>query len=261
MKTIHAIIISTLILITTGCKEDHLEEKGFQVSPTSEATEEDRATWINQDSLKFDTRPSNVLLTSDPNIRVTTIYKVNFNKERKATFIGSNSYYGNYTEIVNTIGNEWNYNFMPGLSAVYGYNMVNISHYDIATNKQKNFFENPVLIKTFYFPAYSKDTLNFKPVSRNYFMISVYNEDTNKDGFINLKDLRRLFLFDINGDKQKALVPENYSVLKSEYDQENDFMYVFAKLDENQNGQLEDSEPIHIYWIDLKDPGKSGRQY
>ncbi len=261
MKNIHVILIITLIALLPACKKERLEEKGFQVSPTSEATEEDRATWINQDSLKFETRPSNVLLTTDPNIRLTTIYKVNFNKERKATFIGSNSYYGNYPDGENIEGNEWNYNFMPGISAVYGYNMVNISHYDISTNKQKNFFEKPVLIKTLYFPAYSKDTLNFKPISRNYFMVSVYNDDTNKDGFINLKDLRRLYLFDINGDKINPLIPENYSVLKSEYDQENDFMYVFGKLDGNENGQLEDSEPIHIYWIDLKDPTRNGRQY
>ena len=261
MKNIHIIFALSTILVISACKQERLEEKGFQVGPTSEATEEDRATWINQDSLNFNTRPSNVLLTGNPNIRITTIYKVNFNKETKANFIGSNSFYGNYTDIVNTHGNEWNYNFMPGIKAVYGYNMVNISHYNITANKQKTLFEKPVLIKTLYYPAYSKDTLNYKPVNRNYFMVSVYNDDTNKDGFINIKDLRRLFLFDINGDKQSALVPENYSVIKSEYDPENDFMYVFAKLDENQNGQQDESEPTHIYWVDLNDPSKTGRQY
>ncbi len=261
MKTIPTIFAVVILLILAGCKEDHLEEKGFQVRPTAADNEEDQANWINQDSLKFDTRPSNVLLTGIQNIRLTTIYKVNFNKERKANFIGSNDYYGNYTDIANTSGNQWNNNFMPGIVAVYGYNMVNISHYDINTNKQRNFFEKPVLIKTLYYPAYSKDTLNFKPVSRNYFMVSVYNNDTNKDGFINIKDLRRFYLFNINGDKQNALVPENYSVLKSEYDPENDFIYVFAKLDENQNGQQDESEPIHIYWVDLNDPTRLGRQF
>jgi hypothetical protein len=68
-------------------------------------------------------------------------------------------------------------------------------------------------------------------------------------------------LFDINGEKQKALIPENYSVFKSEYDSDNDFMFVFAKLDSNKNGRQDEEEPIHIYWIDLKDPSKTGRQY
>jgi len=150
---------------------------------------------------------------------------------------------------------------MPGIEAVYGYNLVNISHYDIVTNKQNNFFERPVLIKTLYYPSLSKDTLNSEPVKRNYYMVSVYDEDTNKDGFINVKDLRRLYLFDIYGVKQKALVPVNYSVVKSEYDAANDFMYVFAQLDLNKNGQINAGEQTHIFWINLKDPTKSGREY
>jgi hypothetical protein len=103
------------------------------------------------------------------------------------------------------------------------------------------------LIKTLYYPTFSKDTLNNKPVVRNYFIVSVYNDDTNKDNFINLKDLRRLYLFDINGEKQKALIPENYSVFKSEYDSDNDLMFVFAQLDNNNNGRQDEGEPIHIF--------------
>ncbi len=139
--------------------------------------------------------------------------------------------------------------------------MVNVSHYDIAKNKQKYFFEKPVLIKTLYYPAFSKDTLNYQPVNREYFIVSVYDEDTNKDGFINQKDLRRIYLFDINGERQKTLVPENYSVFKSNYDLDNDFMYVFAQLDINGNGKRDEGEPVHIFWIDLKRPDITGRMY
>ena len=150
---------------------------------------------------------------------------------------------------------------MPVIQAVYGYNMVNISHYNINEYKQQNFFEKPVLIRTLYYPAFSKDTVNYKPVTRNYFIISVYNDDTNKDGYINQKDLRRFYLYNINGERQKALVPENYSVFKSEYDPANDYLYVFAQLDNNNNGIVDEGEPIHVFWIDLKDPNKAGRQY
>jgi hypothetical protein len=158
-------------------------------------------------------------------------------------------------------GNQWNYNFMPGLEAVYGYNLVSISHYDTETQTKRNFFEKPVLVRTLYYPSYSKDTLNHEPINRNYFMISVYDEDTNKDGFINMKDLRRFYYFDINVKNKKALIPTNYSVIKSEYDPANDFMYVFAKLDENKNGKSDDKESIHIFWIDLKNPERTGRHY
>jgi hypothetical protein len=261
MKYLQTIFTFIFIYLLTSCSNGKLEEKGFQVSSASDNSENEQADGLNRDSLKIDTRPSSVLLTGVSNIRLTTIYKVNMNKKDKSTFIGSNNFHYRYEETEGNKGNNWNNNLMPGLEAVYGYNMVNISHYDINQNKQKTFFEKLVLIRTLYYPTFSKDTLNSKPVNREYFIVSVYNDDTNKDGFINLKDLRRLYLFDINGDRQKALVPENYSVFKSEYDSDNDFMYVFAKLDSNNNGQQDEGEPIHIFWIDLQDPNKTGRQY
>jgi hypothetical protein len=245
--------------LITACSNEKLEEKGFSVDAIAENSETGEVDGLNRDSLKFETRPSEVLLTGIPNIRLTTVYKVNFNKKNQTTFIGSNDFYYDYAE--SDAANNWNNHIMPGVTAVYGYNMVNISHYSIAENKQKNFFEKPVLIKTLYYPSFSKDTLNYKPVNRQYFMVSVYNDDTNKDGFINLKDLRRIYLFDINGESPKALVPENYSVFQSTYDSDNDFMYVFAQLDANHNGKRDENEPIHIFWIDLKDPNKTGQLY
>ena len=260
MKQVKTICIGTIICFLTSCSGDKLEEKGFSVNPTTESDGETKTEGLSRDSLTFETKPSNVLLTGIPQYRLTTVYKVNYNKKKETTFIGSNNFHSNHSTLGRTNGNQWNYNYIPGLEAVYGYNMVNISHYDIVADKQKNFFEKPVLIKTLYYPSYSKDTLNYKPVNRNYFMTSVYDDDTNKDGFINIKDLRRFYFFDINGENQKALVPKNYSVMKSEYDPANDFMYVFAQLDENNNGKRDEREATHIFWIDLKDPNKTGRQ-
>ena len=261
MKYSKIILGLALVGLMASCSKGKLEQKGFQVSAASENSETDQSNGLHSDSLKFETRPSSVLLTGVPNVRITTIYKVNFNKKEKTTFIGSNRFHYNYQYDDSEAGNNWNNNLMPGIKAVYGYNMVNISHYDIEKNKQKYFFEKPVLVWTLYYPAFSNDTLNHKPVRRNYFIVSVYDEDTNKDGFINLADLRRIYLFDINGEKQKALVPENYSVFKSEYDPDNDFMYVFAQLDANGNGKRDEGEPIHIFWIDLKEPNKTGKLY
>lgn len=261
MKYLQTIFALALIHLLTGCSNGKLKEKGFSVSSASDDSGSERTDGFNRDSLKMETRPSSVLLTGVPNVRLTTIYKVNVNSKDNTTFIGSNDYYFSYVGEEGSKGNNWNNHLMPGLEAVYGYNMVNVSHYDIKENKQKLLFEKPVLIGTLYCPASSTDTLNNHPVRREYMMVSVYNEDTNNDGFINLKDLRRFYLFNINGERQKALVPENYSVFKSEYDPDNDLMYVFAQLDDNGNGQLEDGEPTHIFWIDLNDPNRTGRQY
>lgn len=243
-------------LIACGNK---LEQKGFAVTSTSN-NEESKVDGISKDSLIFPTRPSNILLTGNQKYRLATIYKVNFNKD-STTFIGSNDFHYNYERIGETNGNQWNSNYLPGLEAVYGYNLVNVSHFNIETQKQKFFFDSPVLIKTLYYPAFSKDTLNYMPVNRNYFLISVYDEDTNKDGFININDLRRFYSFDINADNKKPIVPTDYSIYKSEYDPANDLVYIFANCDKNKNGQIDELEPVNIFWVDLKNPERTGMQY
>jgi len=244
-----------------ACNGDGLEEKGFRVDSGVQPGDTLGLLTSNDGAAIFETRPASVLLTGIGNVRLTTVYKVNWAKDGKSSFIGSDNFHFSYEDPEDDSANNWNYNLMPGLAAVYGYNLVNVSHYDIQENRQKEFFEKPVLIKTLYYPSFSKDTLNYQPVQRNFFMVSVYDEDTNGDGSIDLKDLRRFSLFDVNGIRQKALIPVNYSVISSDYDPANDLMYVFAQLDANDNGRLDDGEPIHIHWVDLKDPQRTGRLY
>lgn len=260
MKRLRVVMILLVALFLYNCSRDKKYEKGFPVSPETQLTDENKIDGIYKDSLDFDTRPNSVLLTGFPKYRLTTIYKLNFDKNGDS-YIGYNHYYSTYNETINTDGNQWHNNFMPGLQAVYGFNLVNVSLYNTENKKQRNLFEKPVLVKTLYYPSFTRDTLNDKPVTRDYYMISVYDEDTNKDGFINLRDLRRFYVFDLDGLNKKELIPQNYSVISSEYDSANDFMYVFAQLDENNNGQKEDKEDIHVFWIDLKNPNSNGIQY
>lgn len=243
-----------------SCSNNKIEKKGFQVSVITEDEGGQKIVGLQMDSLKLETRPRNVLLTVNPEHRLTPIYKVNYNKKTKKTFTGSNAYHTNWNSGYEK-GNNWNHHIMPGFEAIYGYNFVNVSHYNNTTKIENKLFEKPVLIKTLYYPAISKDTLNGEPVKRDFYMVSVYDQDSNKDGFINVKDLRRFYHFDINGLRKKALIPKEYSVMSSEYDSANDFMYIFARKDINQNGQMEQNEPIDIFWIDLKNPERVGKQY
>ena len=255
-----SILFILIIFTALSCSNDKLD-KGFSVSEIPEESEDNpKSDGLNKDSIVFATRPQNVLLTGHPTHRITPLFKVNYTKKHES-FIGSNAFHYRYPDEEEEIGNNWNGNLMPGFEAIYGYNLVNISHFNTATQTQHLFFEKPVLVKTLYYPAFSKDTLNSKPISRNFYMVSAYDEDTNKDGMINIQDLRRFYYFDMDAANKRLLVPKNYSVLRSEYDSANDFMYVFAKLDENNNGKCEDKESIHIFWIDLNNPEKTGRQY
>lgn len=56
-------------------------------------------------------------------------------------------------------------------------------------------------------------------------------------------------------------IPQDDSVVSSEYDSANDYMYVFVRLEENENGQRDGTEKVHLFWIDLKNPGNHECQY
>jgi hypothetical protein len=210
MKNLRILLVLLFVMFLLNCSRNKKYEKGFPVSPETQITDNKETDGIVKDSINFDTRPGSVLLTGFPKYRLTTIYKLNYDKKGNTYYSGNNHYYSNYAEKVNTKGNQWNNNFMPGLQAVYGYNLVNVSLYDVESKKQKKLFDKPVLIKTLYYPSFTNDTLNYKPVIRDFYMVSVYDEDTNKDGLINLKDLRRFYAFDLNGLNRKELIPPNY---------------------------------------------------
>src|SRR5688572_22120707 len=118
-------VIRASFLLTVFCGliscGNRLDQKGFAVTPTV-GEDDNKVDGISRDSLAFPTRPSNVLLTGNPTYRLATIYKVNFNKD-STTFIGSNDFHYNFEDISGTNGNQWNSNYLPGLEAVYGYNL------------------------------------------------------------------------------------------------------------------------------------------
>lgn len=247
------------LFLISGCGESpKKEKKGLQVNEISEDGAGKKIVGLPIDSLNLETKPRNVLLTHNPAHRLVPMYKVNYNPRTHKPYTGSNRFHSYWKEYGDTHGNNWNNNFMPGFEAMFGHNLVNVSHFNNQTKEENLFFDQPVLIKTLYYPAFSYDTLLSKPVHRKFYMISVYDEDTNGDGYINAKDLRRLYHFDIQGKNPSPLVPANYAVMSSEYDPQNDFMYVFARLDENQNGQMEYEESTHIFWIDLANPSNNG---
>lgn len=150
---------------------------------------------------------------------------------------------------------------MPGIDVQFGYNLVNVAHYNFQTEKVKLLFDHPVLIRSIYYPAFEQDSVNKKPINRNYFLISVYNEDTNGDTLINKKDLRRFIHFNATATEQKPLIPSDYSVERSQFDSMRDAMYIYARLDENKNGKSEPKEPLHVFWFSLASPQPAKRMY
>ena len=204
-------------------------------------------------------KPGRVHKTYHNEHRIIPVFRIDIDEKGNEEYAGS-SYFHTSWHFDDSI-NAWHNHFMPGLSAISGYNMTNVADFNATTSKTTDFFKKNVLINTVYFPASIQDTLNNKVVKRDYYLVSAYDEDTNKDSIINHKDLRRFYHFDLNARKKTTLIPKNYSVLSSQYDYRNDFMYVKAKKDTNGNGNRDVTEPIHIFWLDMKTPKPAKRAF
>jgi hypothetical protein len=257
-------LIMLMIVFISACSDKtDSERNGFTVNDSSPEEGIANITGIQSDTMNFRSRPNGILLTSDPQNILVPIYKLNARVRSEDTIYstGGNSFHYSYSSYGTSKGNNWNYNYMPGFGAMFGHNLINIQYHNTLSKKTTKFFKNPVLINTLYYPTDSKDTLNGKAVQRDYYMVSAYNEDTNRDGYINTDDLRRFFLFNLDGTMNMQLIPDGYSVNSSQYDPYNDYMYVYAAVDENVNGYQDDIEDVHVFWIDLKSPQKGARLY
>lgn len=199
------------------------------------------------------TYPARVVLTGMPDHRLVTVYRSPSESQRQRA---KSSYRYYYDEDDGTAEH-----FMPGIDLLYGYNLVNIAHYDLRLEQLNFMFPGPVLVKSLYYPSFVQDSVDMKPINREYYLVSVYDADTNGDTLITKKDLRRFYHFDASSRNKTQLIPLNYSVIRSQYDPKNDVMFIYARRDENADGMISQSEPLHIFWMDLKTPTPAKRLY
>ncbi len=247
-----------LFLISCTSKKTVSEEEQIRIASEDATFSTDSVFSSIKSNVSFSqlaSIPNSIILSGLPDYKLVSVYKSKYADSTVTVSYGtSNSYYeGEEGEKVS--------HFMPGFDILYGYNLLTIGHYGMKTGKLSFLFNHPVLIKTLYYPCLEQDSLNKMPINRNYYLVSVYDEDCNKDGLINRLDLRRFYYVDGANLQKIQLIPPDYSVIRSQYDSQNDVMYIFAGHDEDKNKKWEAKEPIHIFWIDLKNPVASKRMY
>lgn len=265
MHVIHSLPLISLfclgVLSTPSCSGEEKKVKEEQIVAPGlgdETSAHDSTLNSVQGNMALNQIPSTpnaVILTGMPGHRLVTVYKDKPSKN--ASGDRSWFYKGAYDEDMSSQEEH----FMPGIDILFGYHLLNIAHYDLTTSKLNFMFKHPALIKTLYYPSVEQDSLHKKPVNRNYYLVSVYDEDTNKDTLINRKDLRRFYLFDSSTTVRTQLIPPDYSVIRSQYDAPNDVMYLYASFDANKNGTRDKGEPVCIFWFSLASPQKAKRLY
>lgn len=254
---IYSLLLINAISCTSKKAESKLEE--IHLSSREETPNPDTINSIQGNALKeISTVPHSIVLTGMADHRLVTVYK-------QKNGVPASSEIDNFYSYENSRDDEeiqdQNYHFMPGLDLLNGFNLYNIAHYDLKNEKLNFMFEHPVLIKSLYYPSFLQDSLYKKPINRNYYLVSAYDEDTNKDTLINKKDLRRFYYFDASCTVKTQVIPADYSVIRSQYDPKNDAMYIYARHDSNKNGTEDKKEPIHIFLVYLNEPSKSKLLY
>ena len=255
------VLLGLWYFIKRAFREDNQTEEQIAIGSSSSNDTSDtndsllNSVTENATMKQIATFPNKVILTGLEDQRLVSIYKSKSFSTSDNSSISKLEYYNEESE------DEANLHFMPGIDILFGYNLLNIAHYDLKTEKVNYLFNHPVLVKTLYYPSYSQDSLDNKPISRNFYLVSAYDEDTNKDTLINKKDLRRFYHFDAKTSLKTQLIPKDYSVIRSQYDSKNDIMYIFASQDENRNGTQDKSEAVHIFWFSLKTPDKAKLLY
>jgi hypothetical protein len=264
MKQLFLLILLNLsLLLLVGCSTKNGEVNDEQIKiQDNEKTNQADTVFANtiKGNLSLNqiaSKPHTVILTGLEEHRLVTVYRNQSVPKSEYDYSLSKRSYDD----ANTYQREREEHFMPGIDLIYGYNLLNIAHYDFITEKLNFLFDRPVLVKSLYYPSFVQDSLYKKPINRNYFLVSVYDTDTNQDTLISRSDLRRFYYFNATCSERIQLVSAEYSVERSEYDPKNDVMYVFARLDIDKNGKTEKKEPLHIFWISLKQPEKAKRLY
>lgn len=243
-----SIIFSLFITLLLSCNNKEPKESiSVNSNEYSSDSESDTMSSIETSSAfkNINTIAKDIIQTGIDEIRLISVHKAKVNNNE---IIYHKSYrYDND-------GNSTQVSLFPGFDIIFGYNLINLSHYNSLTEKKGLFFSKPVLIKSLYYPTQRMDSIAKKPIKRNYFLVTVYDEDNNKDSFLNKRDLRKLYYYTIDNSSRTMLIPLGYSVYKSVFDEKNDAMYVYAKLDENKNGTINEKESAHIFKLDLKNP-------
>lgn len=250
MKAVISALLGLSLISCNETKDKKIEQLTYDEYESSKID----SSGLNETAtfLQIPNSPNSVMLTGIDNIKLIPIYKIKKTTDKSINYVQESSYREQYEN------EKLNFRYyMPGMDLIPGYNLINVAHYNIENGQLSYFFKKPALIRNLYFPGVRRDSLNGQPIQRNFFLISVFDEDTNKDSFINKKDFRRIYFIDALNNRKISLIPNTHSAIRSTYDYKSDVMYIYARRDTNKNGMPDKSEPLNIFMINLLNPIES----
>lgn len=91
-------------------------------------------------------------------------------------------------------------------------------------------------------------------VDQKYIVISGCSIDSNKDKFLNDRDLQELFIYDVQNESLHQIkAQENYTTLNTYQPTQSNDLIVHFGIDRNKNGRFErEKEPMIFYKVNLE---------
>lgn len=90
-----------------------------------------------------------------------------------------------------------------------------------------------------------------KVIGKDYLIYNVYDQDTNNDGKLNGNDVLACYISNLNGKDFKKITPDNQQYVPGVWVLWASRYYFKTIEDTNKNGQFDEKDKAHYYYIDF----------
>jgi hypothetical protein len=146
------------------------------------------------------------------------------------------------------------------------YNVSNYNQYELTGNLKNILFQHKDKdsLKPLTYQKINIQTATYlyKIAQKNKVLVyTLFDKDTNKDGFIDQNDIKSLYISKIDGTNFKKITLEFQELIDWNLIQNTNRLYYRAMEDTNKNGAFDKNDKIHYCYLDLNSPDFKIKEY
>jgi hypothetical protein len=227
MKKIHIALMSLSFVLLVSCKKEAEKPKVIYDSSLRAATAvKTDSTKIEIADLPIHIKGTNFLIFPIGDLRVS--------EKGVKTRYGSSSVGDLSFTISNTAENE-----------ITGY-LQNLKFQKIGSDSLSVLSDKPVLIQT---ATYLKSVAD--KTKSEIFVYTLVDSDTNRDGKLDISDIKTLYLSESNGVNFTKIAPDLFELIDWNLIEATNRLYFRTVEDTNKNGQFDKKDVVHYNYVDL----------
>ena len=224
MKNIPTLIL--LILILISCGTDNKPKIVHDNNNTDNNEIKEDSTLIKIADLPVQIDSTNYIIHPIGNFKI---------EDDRGKLIYKSSSYGSK---VFSISNYSSYRISGNLS--------NVKFQHIDSIELKPLTDKKILIKSLTFLRKIFDN-----TKDQLLVYEIFDKDTNQDGKINSKDIKSLYISQVNGNDFQKLTSINHELINWKIVESNNSLYFREIEDTNKDGEFDKKDLIHYRFVDL----------